>query len=188
MRSVFRHVPNILTGLRLAAAPATAFLLFRGHYDTALAIFAAAGISDAVDGFLAKRFAMTSRLGHFLDPAADKALMLCAFVALAMLGHIPAWVTGLVVGRDLFIVAGVLIALAANAPLHIKPLIIGKISTVLQVAYIVMHLSALAFGFALEALAPLSAYVLAAVTLASGLSYAFVWWQAMRRARAIERA
>src|SRR5258708_2306767 len=85
MTMMLRHLPNLLTTLRLAAAPTTAGLLVAGHFNAAFGLFAVAGLSDAADGFLAKRFGLDSPLGRVLDPIADKALMLAAFVTLALL-------------------------------------------------------------------------------------------------------
>src|SRR5580700_229026 len=101
---MLRHLPNLLTTLRLAAAPATAGLLVAGHFNAAFGIFAFAGLSDAADGYLAKRFGLTTRLGRFLDPAADKALMLALFVTLAVVGDVPGWLAIWTVARDGLIV------------------------------------------------------------------------------------
>ncbi len=181
--SLIRHLPNLLTGLRLAAAPATAGLLVAGHFNAAFGIFAAAGLSDAVDGFLAKRFNMSSRLGSILDPAADKALMLAGFLTLAFLDDVPVWLSALVLARDVLIVAGILIAVQLRIPIQVKPLLIGKLCTLIQVAYIGLHLAALAFEFPLDAFTPADAYAVAAVTAASFLVYASVWFEAMRGAQ-----
>jgi cardiolipin synthase len=178
-----RHLPNLLSWLRLMAAPATAGLLAAGHFNAAFGIFAFAGLSDAADGFLAKRFNLRSHLGSVLDPAADKALMLAVFVTLAVLDNVPEWLAFLVVARDVLIVLGVLIALAAQAPIAMKPLVIGKLCTALQIIYIGAHLASLAFEFPLGGIAPADAYVLAAVTLASFFAYCAVWLAAMRMPR-----
>src|ERR1700722_14624440 len=85
VRGMLKHLPNLLSWLRLAAAPALAFLLVSGADRMALGVFAFAGLSDAADGFLAKRFGFVSRFGRFLDPAADKLLMLATFVTLTAL-------------------------------------------------------------------------------------------------------
>ena len=183
MKAVLRHLPNMLTGLRLAAAPATAGLLALGHFNVAFGVFAAAGLSDAVDGYLAKRFGLTTRLGRILDPAADKALMLAAFVTLALKGDIPAWVAALVVGRDVGIVLGLLIAIVARAPIVVQPLLLGKLTTLVQVTYVGMHLASLAFGFSLRSLTPSDAYVVAVATCVSAAAYATVWANAMRARR-----
>ena len=183
MNKAFRHVPNVITGLRLMAAPATAGLLVAGHFNVAFGVFAFAGLSDAADGYLAKRFGLGSPLGRILDPAADKALMLAAFLTLTLIGEIPMWVTAIVIGRDAGIVLGILIARAVRAPLIIQPLLIGKLSTALQIGYAGLHLASLAFGFGLDAFAPTDAYVLAAVTAASAFGYGVVWLKAMRAVR-----
>ena len=107
MSGLFKHVPNLLTGMRLVCAPALAFLLVSGADRAALGVFAFAGLSDAADGYFAKRFGLATRFGRYLDPAADKLLMLAAFVALAAMGYTPVWLAVLVIARDLAIVAGI---------------------------------------------------------------------------------
>ena len=182
MSGVLRHVPNILTSLRLIAAPAVAALLVIGDYAIAFAVFAAAGLSDAVDGFLAKRFCFSTRFGRILDPIADKALMFSAFVMLAVLGEVPLWLVALMIGRDALITLGLFVGVAAQAPIRVQPLILGKLCAALQVFYIALHLAALAFGFPLDAITPYDAYVLAIVALASTLDYLGIWLKAMRAA------
>jgi cardiolipin synthase len=177
---MLRHVPNFLTALRLAAAPTTAGLLAAGHFNAAFGMFAFAGLSDAADGYLAKRFGLTTRLGRFLDPAADKALMLALFVTLSILDDVPVWLAASIVGRDALIVFGLFIAFAARAPISVRPLFMGKLATALQVVYIAWHLAGLAFGF--PSVAPADAYVLAGVTFASVLVYGGVWLKVMRAA------
>jgi cardiolipin synthase len=178
--AVLRHVPNLLTGLRLIAAPATAAVVLYGDFGGAFGLFVFAGLSDAVDGFLAKRFGLTTRLGQLLDPAADKALMLALFVTLSVLDHVPLWLAAAIIARDLLIVLGLGLALAMRAPIAIRPLPIGKLSTALQVLYIGAHLAGIAFGFSLRGVAPADGYVLAAVMLASVCAYGVAWFKAMR--------
>lgn len=181
MKHVLRHLPNVLTGLRLMAAPATAGLLVAGHFNAAFGVFAFAGLSDAVDGYLAKRFGLSTPLGRILDPAADKALMLAAFVTLACLGAVPVALAVLVVARDVAIVLGLLLAVVSRMPVEVTPLLMGKFATVLQVFYIAAHLGSLAFGFSLDAATPTDALLVAAVTLASWFGYGMVLLKAMRR-------
>ena len=180
MTLILRHLPNMITTLRLAAAPMTAGLLVMGHFNAAFGLFAFAGLSDAADGFLAKRFNLSSRLGRFLDPAADKALMLAAFVTLAVLDDVPAWLAVTVIARDLLILLGLLSALAVRAPIAVQPILLGKVSTALQVLYIGWHLAALAFDFPVGAVAPADSYVVAAFAWVSGFAYFAVWLKAMR--------
>jgi cardiolipin synthase len=168
---ILKHVPNLLTGLRLACAPALALLLASGDDRAALGIFAFAGLSDAADGFLAKRFNLATSFGRFLDPAADKLLMLASFLALAALHATPIWLTVLVIARDVAIVAGILLARFLELPIKIEPLAIGKISTAVQIGYIGFVLVALSFGFDWPLLMKIAVYLTAAATLASWLGY-----------------
>ena len=181
MKDALRHVPNVLTGLRLIAAPALAALLSAGHFSAAFGVFA--GASDAADGFLAKRFGLVTPLGRILDPAADKVLMLVAFVMLSILGETPPWLAVLVIGRDALIVLGIAVAVSVQAPLAIQPLSIGRLATVVQVIYVGLHLASPAFGFDTGVIAPADAYGVVAVTLASAICYAWVWLDAMRAPR-----
>jgi cardiolipin synthase len=180
MMFLLRHLPNLITTLRLAAAPATAGLLAAGHFNVAFGVFAFAGLSDAADGFLAKRYNLSTRLGRLLDPAADKALMLAAFVTLSVLDDVPLWLTLTVIARDLLILLGLASAVALRAPIAVQPLVLGKICTALQVLYIGWHLAALAFELPADATAPADAYLVAAFAWMSGFAYLAVWVKAMR--------
>jgi cardiolipin synthase len=180
MSRLLRHLPNLLTGLRLMAAPATAGLLAAGHFNAAFGIFAFAGFSDAADGFLAKRFGLATRLGRILDPIADKALMLAAFVTLAVLDDVPVWLAAVVIGRDALIVLALFVAMTAQAPIAVQPSLLGKLCAALQVLYVGLHLAALAFGFSLASITPMDAYILAAVAFVSTLAYFGVWLKTMR--------
>jgi cardiolipin synthase len=171
VNSHLRHLPNFLTALRLFAAPLTAYFILNDKDVAALCVFAFAGLSDALDGYLARRLSPGSRFGVYLDPAADKVLMLASFLTLTIIGAVPFWLTALVIGRDVAIVVGVVIAWLFSLPLQVAPLNIGKASTVVQVAFIglVLLLRALnieqpnvMFGATLAA---------GAVTIASWLAY-----------------
>lgn len=183
MMPVLRQAPNILSALRLVAAPVAAILILHGIDTMALGVFAFAGLSDALDGFLAKRFHLTSRFGAWLDPAADKLLMLASFLTLTMVGVVPAWVTYLVIGRDVAIVLGVLLARAFEAPLRIAPLMIGKASTVVQVLYVAFLLALLALNTTLPRTELAGSYVVGLFTVWSFLAYAYVWLQAVAAGR-----
>jgi cardiolipin synthase len=178
-----RHLPNLITTLRLAAAPATAGLLAAGHFNAAFGIFAFAGLSDVADGFLAKRFNLATPLGRLLDPVADKALMLAAFVTLAILDDVPVWLAATVITRDVLILLGLASAMAARAPIAIQPLFIGKVCTALQVLYIGWHLAALAFEFPPGVMSPADSYLVGVFAFASGCAYLAVWVKAMRAVR-----
>ena len=175
---MLRHLPNVLSGLRLLAAPALAFLLVHGDYNYALWLFALAGLTDAVDGYLAKRLAPGSRFGAYLDPAADKLLMLAAFLALAALEIVPRWLTTLVIARDVAIVLGLVLIKACALSVPISPLPIGKVSTAIQVSYVALVLLHLALGFDSPSLLSAAAALVAIVTAASWIAYGQVLFRA----------
>jgi cardiolipin synthase len=175
MKAVLRQAPNILSTLRMIAAPIAAWLIYHGDDFAALCVFGFAGLSDAADGFLAKRFGLGSRFGAWLDPAADKLLMLASFVALTMVGAVPLWLTLLVIGRDVAIILGVLLARALEAPLRVAPLLVGKISTVVQVLYIAMVLFLITMNWDRPIVELAGEIAVAALTLLSFVAYAHVW-------------
>jgi cardiolipin synthase len=172
---VLKHLPNFLSLLRLAAAPLTAWLIVEGHDTAALLLFAAAGLSDGLDGFIARHWHLTSRFGAWLDPAADKLLMLLCFLALLQIGAAPGWLVLLVLLRDSCIALGWLLVRLLGLPVQFEASRLGKLSTLLQILYVGGWLLLLAF--LLEAPAGLmlgAAIVTAAATVLSGLGYALV--------------
>ncbi|MFC0408504.1 CDP-alcohol phosphatidyltransferase family protein [Roseomonas elaeocarpi] len=164
-------LPNILTFARLLAVPATVWLVIHHRPDLAFLLFVAAGVTDAVDGWLARRLDARSTLGAVLDPAADKALLVSIYVALAVTEVLPDWLAILVVFRDVLIVGGLAVLLLLGMPPAIRPLFISKVNTVLQ---ILLAATALMFqGWRIDAPILLDALVwlTAAVTVASGAAY-----------------
>ncbi len=168
---LLRQIPNLLTAIRLVLAPLTAWLILRDRNLEALFVFGFAGASDALDGFLARRFGITSRFGEYLDPAADKLLMLASFVTLTAVGMAPFWLTATVIGRDVAIVLGVVLARVLSLPVKVQPLVVGKASTVVQVGYIGLLLLLLTLRVDMPSLAMAAAFVTLGFTLASGLAY-----------------
>jgi cardiolipin synthase len=181
--SLLRHLPNLLTALRLCAAPFTAFLILRGSDTAALAVFALAGLSDAADGYLARRLSPGSRLGVYLDGAADKLLMLASFVTLTYIGAVPLWLTALIIARDIAIAAGVAVARLLALPLQIAPLAVGKASTVIQVGFVGLVLLQQALDADWPALVLAAAVATAGITLASWLAYGQLWFRALALGR-----
>lgn len=180
MSGLFKHLPNVLTGLRLASAPAVSLLLI-GHNDrTALGIFALAGLSDAADGFLAKRFGLATRFGRYLDPAADKLLMLASFLTLTKLGVAPVWLTAIVIARDIAIILGVMFVVLRELPLHVAPLFVGKLSTAFQIGYVALALVILSFGLAWPTMLQVAAIATAAATVISWVGYGNLLFIALR--------
>ena len=166
-----RHLPNLLSALRLLAAPLAAFLIAAGDDMAALLVFALAGASDAADGFIARRWGHTSRFGAWLDPAADKLLMLACFVALYGVGAAPLWLTALVVGRDISLAAGAVLAKGLSLPLRIAPIRLGKACTLMQIVYLGLVLLLLAVARDAPGLLVAAAIVTACITVLSWLAY-----------------
>ena len=131
---MFRNLPNLFTATRLALVPWIARAVLGGQFRAALALTLIAGLTDAVDGYLARRFAWTSRIGAWLDPVADKVLLVTLFVVLGWTGAMPWWLVALVFARDVAILAMVAGALAFTSIRDFPPSVWGKVSTIVQVS------------------------------------------------------
>jgi cardiolipin synthase len=162
-------IPNLITLARILSVPVMVWSIMNGWMLAAFLLFLAAGVSDAVDGYLAKRFAMTSELGAYLDPLADKALIVSIYVTLGVSGEIPRWLVILVVSRDIMIVGAVLLAWLVGKPLPMKPLLVSKLNTAAQLVFACVVLATLGLRFEADWLV---AAAMAAVTLLSLLSIA----------------
>jgi cardiolipin synthase len=163
-------LPNLITIARILLVPVMVWAIESDAMAVAFALFLAAGASDAVDGFLAKRFNMTSELGAYLDPLADKVLLVSIYVSLGIAEAIPRWLVILVVSRDLLIVGGVMLSWILGNPVTIKPLIVSKLNTVAQILFAALVLAALAFKFDASIAEML---LMAAVTILTLLSVGF---------------
>jgi cardiolipin synthase len=131
-------IPNIISVLRLIAVIPVVWLLLEGEFGWALVLFAVAGISDGVDGFLAKHYGWQSRLGGILDPLADKILLVACFLVLGSMGLLPVWLVLAAVFRDLVIVAGAVLYHFRVAEVDAAPTYASKINTVLQLVLLVL--------------------------------------------------
>jgi len=176
------NLPNIITLARLLMVPVVVWAIGAGEMSLAFLLFVAAGISDAVDGFLAKRFNMVSELGSFLDPLADKALIVSIYVSLGFSGAIPRWLVILVVSRDIMIVAAVMLSWFMGRPIAMKPLLVSKLNTVAQIVFAGLVLGALAFRLDLDILLMATAVLVACLTLLSITLYLFEWLRHMNSA------
>jgi len=133
-----KHVPNLLSLARLALAPYVFVLLVRREYRTVLVLFAIAGLTDFLDGLAARKFGSTSRLGAGLDPVADKVLLSGTFLTLALTGAIETWVAAVVLGRDVLILVAAVVLYLAKSRRSFPPSIWGKISTLVQIAFVLV--------------------------------------------------
>jgi cardiolipin synthase len=164
------NLPNLITFARLLCVPFAIWLIAEERYGAAFWVFVGAGVSDALDGYVAKRFDRRTRLGALLDPIADKALLAGVYVSLGAAGMVPVWLVVLVVLRDSLIVAG-FVALRATARPPFEPLFLSKINTGVQIALVGFVLARQGLG--IDAGPVTAALILAAAvtTVWSGLSY-----------------
>lgn len=169
------QLPNLITLARLVLVPAFVVALIDGNYVLALALFAIAGVSDGLDGLIAKRFNYQTRLGAILDPAADKILLVSGYVMLAVLGHVPVWLVVVVAFRDLLIVAGYLVYTSMYGPVQMRPSALSKLNTFLQIALVVMVLFEQAASFSIPGAAVTLIYAVFVTTVASGVHYFWMW-------------
>lgn len=176
---MMRQLPNLLTGLRLALTPVAVWAIGAGHDATAFWAFAAAGASDFLDGFVARRFGLVSRFGALLDPAADKLLMLSCLVVLLAMGATPLWLVIVVVARDVAVVGGALTVWALSLPLRVSPLAIGKAAAAVQVGYVGVTLALRASGWEAPRLMLAGALTTAMIVAASGLAYGGLFVRAL---------
>lgn len=168
-------IPNFITIARLFAVPLIVWLMIRDHYLLAVIAFAITGISDAVDGFIARRYEQASELGGYLDPIADKALLVSVFVTLGFKGVLPLWLIILAVSRDILIVGAVILAWMINKPLAMRPHWVSKVNTAAQILLIALALGERAgvTGFAMAV--QIGILVVAASTVLSAASYLREW-------------
>lgn len=170
-----RHIPNIITVFRILLVYPVVSLMLAGRSDWALALFVVAGVSDAVDGFLAKYFHWQSRLGSYLDPLADKLLLIASYVTLAWLGLIPAWLTVLVILRDAIIFSGAVAYYFLMRPFEGQPLLLSKLNTLVQILLVFAVLVRQTVPSLPDALLTVLIGLTALTTLASGAQYVFIW-------------
>lgn len=172
-------IPNLITLGRILLVPIVVWAISSGSMWIAFVLFVVAGVSDAVDGFLAKRFNMTTELGRYLDPLADKALIVSIYLALGINGTIPRWLVILVVSRDILIVGGIMLSWLMGDPLKIKPLWVSKINTAAQIVFACVVLGSIGFQLPADLLIEILMVVVTCTTLLSIAAYVVEWMRHM---------
>jgi cardiolipin synthase (CMP-forming) len=175
-------LPNLISLARLLAVPLAVWLILTDRYGTAFWLFVAAGVSDAIDGFIAKHFSARTVLGGYLDPLADKALLMSVYVTLGYRGQIENWLVILVVFRDVLIIGGAILYHTMTQSLKMQPLFISKINTVAQIALAALLLGKLGLGVVNDyGITAALVHIVAASTLLSGGAYVAIWgWRVFR--------
>jgi cardiolipin synthase len=172
-------IPNLISLGRIILVPIVVWAITSGEMRVAFFLFVAAGISDAVDGFLAKRFHMASELGAYIDPLADKALIVSIYVALGIAGGLPISLVILVVSRDIMIIAGFMLSWVVGKPMPVRPLPVSKVNTVAQISLAALVLAEQSFGFNAALLANVVVGLVAILTLLSIAFYLAEWLRHM---------
>ena len=174
--SPLRHLPNALTVLRILLVLPLVWCIRERRYDAAVVIALIAGFTDALDGWLAKHFGWQSWIGGIIDPIADKLMLIGCFISLGLVGAHPEWLTWLVVGRDVVIVAGAVTYHYLIGRISGEPTLLSKINTCVQIVYVVMQLFNLTTWIELPpAIITIAIYVTAALAIASGVQYVLIW-------------
>lgn len=168
-------IPNLITLGRVILVPVVFWLLINGEMQAAFVFFVVAGVSDAVDGYLAKTYGWTTELGAYLDPLADKLLLVCIYIALGVGGQLPSWLVIAVVSRDVLIVLAVVLSWLLANPVTIHPLLVSKVNTTAQIVLAAMVMADEGFDLGLGPLRPLMIWVTAGLTVASLALYLRAW-------------
>ena len=168
-------IPNIITMFRIATVPVLIILLHGHEYGWAFLVFLISGISDGLDGFIAKRFNMGSELGAILDPLADKALIFSSYLMLMILGDLPFWLFLTVIFRDVLILVGSLLYVAFNGQVKMAPSYLSKLNTFTQILLVVDILAQKTFGLEYATFTEYLIYATFITTIISGVHYVWVW-------------
>nr|WP_211263208.1 CDP-alcohol phosphatidyltransferase family protein [Thioalkalivibrio nitratireducens] len=170
-----RHLPNAVTVSRIVLTVPIVWFMYRGDYWPALVLLAIAGLTDALDGYLVRRYGWSTALGAWLDPAADKILMLGVYLAVTLSGLLPLWLLFLVVGRDLWLTAGSLAYRHWVGPLQIEPLMISKVNTFFQILLVLGAILKVGILNLDPVWVHLLVVIVSLTTVFSGLAYTVVW-------------
>ncbi len=172
-------IPNIITVFRLFLVPIVIVMILQEEWGWAFALFAIAGISDGLDGYIARRFDMRSEFGAVIDPLADKALLVSIYITLAIVEVIPSWLAIIVVSRDIMIVMAFMVSWMMAQPMAVKPLFVSKVNTALQIAFAAFVLGGLAFAFDLGWFIDLFTILIVLLTIITAGAYLVRWLKHM---------
>jgi len=173
------YLPNLITVIRVLFVPIVIWLIINGAHTPAFVLFLLAGISDGVDGFLARHYNWKTELGAYLDPLADKLLLVGIYVTLGLLGHMPAWLVIAVVTRDILIVGAVMLSWMLDRAVEVRPSKVSKANTAGQIILAGLVLAQLAFAPALTAVVSPLTWIVGMLTLISAGVYLARWLRHM---------
>lgn len=169
------NLPNAITISRLFLVPWLIVMLKQGNYQVALIIFFIGGISDGIDGYIARRYNLMTHLGAVLDPLADKLLLVSAFVMLTVLGDVPFWLMVAVASRDILIIGGYITVTSITGPVVMRPSLLSKFNTVMQILLVLAILVQRTFDMKILLLDQILIAAVLVTTVASGAHYLWIW-------------
>jgi cardiolipin synthase (CMP-forming) len=169
------NLPNIITLGRILLVPVAIWLIVAGQFGFAFLVFIVAGVGDGIDGFIARRYAMKTQLGAYLDPLADKLLLVSIYMSLGFLQHMPAWLVILVASRDVLIVGAVILSWIMGKPVKMHPLMVSKVNTAVQIIFAGAVLAVLAWMSDATLILQIGSAVVAFLTIASAALYMREW-------------
>ncbi len=173
------NIPNTLTLARIVLVPFVVWLIISHEMAAAFVLFMLAGFSDAADGYLAKRFGWHTELGAYLDPIADKALLVSIYVTLGFAGQLPAWLVIAVVSRDILIIGAFILSWMLSRPVTVYPLLVSKANTLSQIVLAGLVLAELGLGLGLDRFVAVFIWVTGALTIVSAAAYFWEWLKHM---------
>ena len=173
------NIPNSLTLARIILVPVIVWLIISHEMAAAFVLFLLAGLSDAADGYLAKRFGWHTELGTYLDPIADKALLVSVYVTLGFTNHLPVWLVIAVVSRDILIVGAFILSWILSRPVTVYPLLVSKANTLAQLVLASLVLAELGLGLRLEPFVTVCIWITGALTILSATAYFWGWLKQM---------
>lgn len=175
----WNQLPNTITLARLFMVPVLILVLKDEDYQLALVVFLIAGISDALDGYIAKKYNFVSQFGAILDPVADKLLLVSAYVMLSIIGHVPFWLVLVIVSRDLFIVGGYMVVTSLMGAVTMNPSMLSKLNTFMQIILVIAILAEQAAGYHYpqvpQVVITSLIYIVLTTTITSGVHYFWLW-------------
>lgn len=169
------NLPNAISVGRIFLVPLVVWAIISGRMQFAFVIFVLAGLSDALDGFLAKRYDWQTELGAYLDPIADKLLLVSIYIVLGLFAHLPAWLVIAVVSRDVLIIGGILLAWILERPVAMQPLLVSKANTTFQIVLASLVMGNLGFQLGLEPLILPLIWLTGLLTVLSAAAYLRAW-------------
>ena len=183
MANTVLTIPNMITVARFVAIPLIVHAVLNGYWGTAFVLFVLAGVSDAIDGYVARHFDQSSVAGKLMDPLADKALTIAVYWALAALGQVPVWLVAVIVARDLAILAGAAALTGSGRFASIRPLFVSKVNTALLIVLAAWVLGANAFDIPPEPVTGMMIVVATIMIAASALAYGWMMLGLLRNPR-----